>query len=243
MENNKKDGNYKESSTSFIEKKASEDLSRILGEKVLQNNLKNITDIDLKTENDVTIDVQYSNNFAKYGDVRVDVVSAYIQNNQECQKRTTHEGNNKVVSKKEELINTVAERLKGMKILKFGKVLDDNSPDILCYYFYDEKLKEMKDPDKILITSSDSLVSYICNQSKNKIDIKINNKQGLNDKHGSAFIPVNCKDLAENIDDAVFCDYKDLDKNKEKINKLYENIKDKKANNTEKENNQEDKGN
>ena len=69
--------NYREQLTEYTEKLAI-DIFKKLGITAISNNNSNITNVDLLVgENSTKIDVQFSQDFAKCGDLRLDVVSAY----------------------------------------------------------------------------------------------------------------------------------------------------------------------
>lgn len=162
---------------------------KLLQEFGIQCNASNIvttTDVDITTETGKKIDVQYSNNFAKYGDFRVDIVSAFVYG-----KNTSIQCNT--------ILNKFEKKYK-CKITKAGKVYQPNYVDYLMVFFYNNGY--IKDTtENILIIKISELLQYIDDHSAELFDcIKINDKDKYNlpDKHGSAFLPIKVCDLQNN---------------------------------------------
>lgn len=148
-----------------------------------------ITDVDITTDTNKKIDVQYSNNFAKYGDFRVDIVSAFVYE-RTTEGQTNH--NNEILNKFEEANRCTVE--------KAGKIFQPNYVDFLIVFFYDDMYQ--KDTiENILIIKVSELHNYI-NQNAEDLfrQIKINDKRRYNlpDRHGSAFLPIKVCDLQNN---------------------------------------------
>ncbi len=178
---------YYDKETKFTENLACEILNNI-GIKNYLNNLVSITDVDIKTESGLKIDVQFSKNFAKYGDYRLDIISAYSHNCVENKMNNfSYDENISFTSNFEYKYNCT--------VNKVGKLFQKDYLDALIILFYNG-VKINKKPDYILIIKKDDLISYLKVNKKTLFnEIKINNKIGLQDKHGSAFIPINAKSL------------------------------------------------
>lgn len=191
-----KTGNYRETKTNYTEELSVLILNE-LGINVKRNNLQNKTAVDLILENKIRMDVQYSQDFKKWGDLRIDFISAYLS------KDNKNVSNLDSLNLKKE-IKSLFEKFQkdyDKKVVKVGKYFQDNYLDAVIILFYNEKLdinkpKEENLPNKILIINKDNLLNYIVNNI-DKLNIKLNDKNGLGDKHGSAFIPVNVKSLVK----------------------------------------------
>ncbi|BEG57369.1 hypothetical protein NHP21005_10570 [Helicobacter sp. NHP21005] len=71
--------NYRESDALYTENLGVKILEK-LGIVAIKNNTKDIHAVDLITEiNHIRIDVQYSQDFKRWGDLRLDFVSAYLR--------------------------------------------------------------------------------------------------------------------------------------------------------------------
>ncbi len=161
---------------------------KLLQEFGIQCNASNTvttTDVDITTETGKKIDVQYSNNFAKYGDFRVDIVSAFVYG------ENTNIQYNTILDKFEKRYKC--------KITKAGKVYQPNYVDyLIVFFYYNRYIKDTT--ENILIIKISELLQYIDDNSAELFDcIKINDKgkYDLPDKHGSAFIPINVCCLQE----------------------------------------------
>lgn len=154
-----------------------------------RNNLVNETDVDIITDKGIKIDAQYSEDFAKWGDLRVDIVSAFSPKNIAADKNYVFN----------EALNTIRnfKQKYNCQIEKVGKIIPDGYLDFLAILFYNYKFSK-GDPDKLMFISRADLISYI-NAARATLfeKIKINNKSGLSDRHGSAFIPINAEELAQ----------------------------------------------
>ena len=187
--------------------------------KAKRNNIENKTNVDVILQNGTKIDVQYSQNFAQYGDLRIDAISAYSKGVKGEGYYTNENIPESIVDKFNNL-----EKEKGIKIDKIGKCFqEDDYLDATMILFYNDKLdiqdKTKQKPDSVMIITRNDIINYL-NGDANKHfkNIKINNKKGLGDVHGSAFLPINAKDLKENTN--CFCGTIDeLKEAKDKIKK------------------------
>jgi hypothetical protein len=202
--------NYRETKTDFTEKLSAKILSE-LGLSVKRNNLQNKTAVDLIVENKIKMDVQYSQDFKKWGDFRVDFVSAYLQKNY----------NVKDLDVDLELLDLFSEFEKrfDVKIVKPGKYFQKDYVDGVIILFYNEKLnlEEKNEPDFILIVSKKELINYLKKYKEKLIkEVKLNDKSGLGDRHGSAFLPIKVAHLVKNSR-CIFTSLEQVKKNKDNI--------------------------
>ncbi len=153
-----------------------------------RNNLDDKKDVDLILNVagiDYTADVQFSQNFEKYKDVRFDLISmaksefsiSEIENH--LKKSTT---------------GLLFDELKQiMNIIKVGKIYHKKRPDFLIYWFFNNEMlrPETQQPDYILILNTESLVNYLNDYWRYHLnEFKINKKKrnGLEDDFISAFM-------------------------------------------------------
>jgi len=183
-------------------------------EKVSRNNIEKITETDLLVEN-LEIDVQFSDNFDRYGEARIDMLSAFnFKNNY-----------SKTLSMKEIDLDNPSKLSLDLKIYKFGKWFDKNLHGVI-FLFYNGKSPRLdsineykeylsKNLVKIVYLKRSSL-NKLFNQNKNIIkEIKVNNKKGNNiyESHQSAFLPINVEYLVKNNFCNEFLSFDDFIKN------------------------------
>ena len=157
-----------------------------------KNNLNNITDVDLMTDSGYKIDVQYSRNFSKYGDCRIDIVSAFYPRIHYTDYEYTYDKN-------ETFLNNFQKKFH-CNIHKPGKIFVDGYVDALIVLLYDNEYNFETKPDHILLIRVDRLRESIDENPEYFFEkIKINDKayHSLSDKHGSAFAPIKAEELAE----------------------------------------------
>lgn len=177
------------------ERKFSENLSlnilRECGINSKLNNEKNITDVDIVTENGKKIDVQLSTNFALYGDFRLDIVSAFsppIVNKQ---------NNIYKYNLKENFLKNFSHKFKCV-IHKPGKIMQKDYLDFFFILFYNNKFTKSY-PDYVFIISTKEMLGFMKDRREDLFEkIKINDKSKLDDRCGSAFIPISVKELKDN---------------------------------------------
>ena len=216
---------YKPTKTSYTEN-LSVKIFKQLGISAKRNNTTNTTAVDLVTDiNGVKIDVQYSQDFETWGDLRFDHISAY-SNGEKGKTYSEIE-----IFKKFESKN-------GFKVDKVGKHYQDDYLDAIIVLFYNKKL-EIEDatkdynPDKVLLVTKEKLLKYVDDNLEECIkNTKLNDKSKVGDIHGSAFIPIkvskfnkdkNCyfgtieelKSKSEEIKNYLGC--KEEDKNKKSL--------------------------
>ena len=130
----------------------------------------------------IKVDVQYSQNFACYGDLRLDFISAYS-------KGLKGIGSSNIDIFKE------FEKFYGLKVDKVGKYFQQDYLDAVMVLFYDYKFQQNQ-PDKMMIIGKQELLNYLSeNIEKCFKNLKLNNKKDLGDTHGSAFLPIKVTDL------------------------------------------------
>lgn len=187
--------------------------------KAKRNNLHS-NGIDLIVNDSEYVDVQYSFNFKKYGDIRIDVLSAfYFKDNKQSALDYIKNSNNN---------NCFEDFNEKLTINKFGKYLDSN---VKCngvfYFLFDEdkptkngypdidKIKAMKISKIVYIPTK--IINYELNNYwlENKSNFKINDKfkNNLNEKHSSAFVCFNLNRLINKYEIPVFKNRDDLSNN------------------------------
>lgn len=177
-----------EKETDFTENLVVSFLNR-MGISARRNNLIRETDVDIVTDKGIKIDAQYSENFAKWGDLRVDIISAFSPKNTVADEKYRFNDS----------LDTIRnfELKHNCQVIKAGKIIPEGYLDFLAILFYNDKFAK-KDPDWIMFISRSDLISYIKPLRAELFEkIKVNNKSGLGDRHGSAFIPVKVKELAQ----------------------------------------------
>ena len=139
------------------------------------------------------VDFQYSSDFIKYGDIRIDIISAYEKGNQ-----TNYNILANIKSDLNEVdklsIEDFKEALQGnLKVQKFGKLFDKDLNSIIFFVFNQEdKDVNVEDiPDIIAIIPRLTIENFIVKYHKSIFNkIKLNDKSKVGDKHGSAFIAI-----------------------------------------------------
>lgn len=181
-----------------------------------RNNIEDKLAVDIHTEDNIKIDVQYSNNYEKYGDFRLDIVSVYTPKNVRPNPSYKYDPNKDLIYNFKEKYNC--------NIKKKGKIFQKDYLDYFIILFYKQKQKYINQvPDFILLISKKDLIDY-CEPKVSYLfsQIKTNNKQtgfndiGLKDEHGSAFIPLSVSDLCRNTN-CIFGSYDELLTKKEQV--------------------------
>lgn len=136
-------------------------------------------------------DCQYSGDFLRFGDVRLDFISAYDDtgtNYQLLQKQAmdrvgSYQGN----------LKSFLQSL--VKIYKLGKIFDDIA--FIIYFLYDNKIKTISDvqckPRKVLLLDVPKVRELIESEWREMISRKclwFNNKEWTGDDFGSAFLTI-----------------------------------------------------
>ena len=187
--------------TDITERRAAKLLNNS-GFKAKINNLKNKTYIDLLVDNNL-IDVQFSFNFDKYGDIRFDLLSAFQWNSGSDNKQFLYD-----LKCGTPLKFASENHIKENK--KYGKYFDKNNEmEGVIYFLYNgamPKNKEefIKKPIASIVYIPKALIEKeILNNIKGHAKrIKINDKEtnALKESFNSAFIPISVKYLAQKYD-------------------------------------------
>lgn len=186
-----------------------------------RNNLIN-NEIDLVINKNTYIDVQYSFNFKKYGDIRIDVLSAF-----------NFKDDNKSIEliNKSNKISCFDDFEENFNVAKYGKYLDNNvNCSGIFYFLFDgdkpttnnipniEKIKNLKISKIVYMPTS--VIKYELNNFwvENKKNFKINDKikNNLNEKHLSAFVALNLNKMVKKYEIPIFNNREDLKNNFEK---------------------------
>ncbi len=165
-----------------------------------RNNLKDIKAVDLIV-NGKKVDVQFSQNFGNYGDIRIDVISAgYYGDNWELNQ-------NEFLSR--------LEFIHKIRISKVGKYFLDGYADYVVYLIYNGKIictseGKLSKPDGLLLLSVNEVVDYInCNIDRFVGKVKINDKKnnGISESHLSAFLPLSLEEIRSNFNDFSYNEF------------------------------------
>lgn len=193
-------GDYKLDKTFSFEERGIQFLKSI-GFNIESNNMgeENKTKTDykiLKNKTDVNkgfffVDFQFSSDFALYGDIRVDIISAYYKkdykaNNDIYQSLKKDLKIFNLEKAKEELENIV-------EVKKYGKLFDEELNSILFFIFNknEKSINENDIPDIITIIPRKTILKFLeLYPNKFLKSIKFNDKSEVKDAHGSAFITV-----------------------------------------------------
>lgn len=181
-----------------------------LGIKCKKNNETDKTNVDIITENNKKIDVQYSNNFGTYGEYRADIVSAYTP--------LYTAGNNAYIYNKNISLIENFEKRYNCEVIKEGKIYQQDYVDYLIVFFYKHNYIKNQTED-ILIIKKESILKYISDNEESLFKKIIKNNKSihfLDDKHGSAFLPIKISILQENFE-CFFGSLQNLYNQKDKI--------------------------
>lgn len=178
---------------------------------IFQRNNMTSNDIDLKvldSQNKMlcTIDVQYSMNYAKYGDVRIDLMSA----------GRLIENTGREIWKLNKDIKESNEPYHYFKYLfiinKSGKYFEKQAKNMLgvFYYFYngsfDKNIDNFKahKADFVFFLPTRVVLQELENSAHVVIKINDKKKNGINENHHSAFICLNINEISKNYDIPIF---------------------------------------
>ena len=142
--------------------------------KSFKNNETDVLSVDIITEGNIKIDVQYSQNFSLYGDIRLDLVSCFSNG---------FNGTSRFLEflKLEEYFN--------LSVVKPGKLFSEGYLDYLMILVYNKSFSIEMRPDKVIFLKRSNLLHFLRAPSVIK-KAKINNKSNLSDFYGSIFLPV-----------------------------------------------------
>lgn len=181
-------------------------LIKAMGFGIEANNIDN-NDIDYRIKKDKNktildierdyfyVDFQYSADFVLYGDIRIDIVSAYDANSIELSMQEIKNTLQTSISQVDQLttqnLKTIIQQI--AKVNKFGKLFDERLNSII-FFIFNKKDKEIKKddiPDIIAIIPRNTITKCIKKYPQLFVrNIKFNHKAELGDSHGSAFIAI-----------------------------------------------------
>lgn len=164
---------------------------RLAGLQAEKNNGARITETDFFCEG-VLCDFQYSCAFDRYRDVRVDVVSAYCS---PMSRRVLQDTLRQNISDgpPDDLLAYLGNF---MAVQKVGKFFDPSlrRPEYVLYWFFtggQEKLNPEKDHPVAIYRADTRMLEHYLQQTwkmwVRRGRLRLNNKRGLGDRHGSAF--------------------------------------------------------
>jgi hypothetical protein len=172
--------------TEKTEKLAHDILSR-LHFKVEQNNKKTVTDVDLKINDKIKIDVQFIRNFN--GTIYFDFISAFYYNEQP-------------IKYKNDILNRF-QKEKNASIKKPGKYFQDDYVDYVIILAYNDKNLNNNDLEEIFFISKDDVLDYFNNISLNEIKINNKKKHELKDDWESSFVPFEVSDFEKKMPNSL----------------------------------------
>ncbi len=197
----------------YLEDAACQILQSCLTDYVITRNNQASNDIDLKITNHdhqllCTMDVQYSMNFKKYGDVRIDLMSAGSLVQQSHLSVQALNANIEDSPNSFECFNAL------FCVHKYGKYFSPSSQNMLgvFYYFYhhsfDKQLASFKQHKADFIFFLPKRVVLHELKTNPKLILKINDKQKhhLHESHHSAFICLNIHDMSKKYQLPLFYD-------------------------------------
>lgn len=192
---------FRDNKTNHLEQRCLS-LFQAMGFAASRNNLTNILDIDYLIQaanTDLYVDFQYSADFHKYGEIRVDFISAYsclpIYSNTllyDLERKIAAEF---ATNQNKSLTGLQSSIEKCLYVTKYGKVFDMKLSSI-AYYIYNKPDKEIKTetiPDIIAVIRRTTLFEFLDRYLADLISarkLKLNDKSELGDMHGSAFIAI-----------------------------------------------------
>lgn len=157
------------------------------------NNKRIVTEVDILTDSGKKIDVQLSTDFARYGDFRLDIVSAFYPPNK------SYLNPSYIYNEEENFLQNFSHKYK-CEIYKKGKIMLKDYLDFFFILFYNNKFKQDK-PDYLFIISKREILAYMKDRRADLFaKIKINDKSRLDDRCGSAFIPISVRHLRNNCE-------------------------------------------
>ncbi len=208
--------NHYENAANFTENLAVKILNE-WGIECKRNNVTDITAVDIITTTGLKIDVQYSADFSAYGDFRLDIVSAFFP-------PSINKNRYYIYNKNCGILDNFCNKY-GCQIVKSGKIMQSGYLDLFFILFYKNKFAEYA-PDWILLASSKDIVQYVRPRVEYLFEhIKINAKSNLDDRHGSAFIPINVKALQKSSE-CLFGTLRELSDNRSLIHEYLERAGD-----------------
>ena len=201
-------GDYKTNKTTELEDRCC-CLLNSLGVIAKKNNAVKVTDTDFIC-GDKYIDFQYSCNFGDWGDIRIDIVSAYkYKNGNSSNDRQFVQKSFAKMDSNDFGNHQLADFLRTqIEIDKWGKVAntgDKQYPHSLVYFIFNNPDKminaKIDTPDYIYFVKTKMLLNYIKTNWKTLVKgnrLLLNDKRELGDLHGSAFFAIQLAELLNN---------------------------------------------
>lgn len=191
---------YRKVLTDKLEKSGLDFINGFTNIKVSRNNLTTITAPDYVKEDGRYIDFQFSADFGKYGDFRVDLISAFLIKEAKTPEELDNISREKLQKLKSKDISSEKDIFEFIKsefenISKKGKYFTEEKLDQIIFFIYNSKTPNFdRKPDKIFILEKTDVLEYLNKEIKNlRRALKVNIKKDINDMHGSMFIPINLK--------------------------------------------------
>ncbi len=186
--------------------------------KLNNNKFSKDTDIDIALISNgykiSEIDVQYTTNFSKYGDVRIDLMSCgYLKQN--FSKMNVKSLNNFLYYNKN--IETFKDMFSIKKVGKYFQKSENNLFNGVFYFVFDDNVQKDLNTIKATNVNGFFFIPYriILEEvrNNNNLIIKVNDKKAnnLNDDFHSAFICLNAKKLLDKYELPFFNNLNDLE--------------------------------
>ncbi len=196
--------------TRYLEERALQSLDAMCRKlspplKAEAHNLEEINAVDFRVSGPGKywlIDFQYSGDFARYGDIRIDVLSAWQHKGLVAlERRALQEEMKRDVPRSAETFAGYLALF--MEVVKWGKIYQPDGPQALLYFVYNHAIKTVPDvqgrePDKAFFLRCRDLRDFIDRRWRALISegrLKLNDKSALGDDHGSAFFAIPFVDL------------------------------------------------
>lgn len=191
-------GNFRDKETNSLEERGKKFLDKFTKFNVQRNNLSQKNLPDYINEDGNFIDFQFSKNFGKYGDFRVDLISAYtfpeIKSPSELDLKSKESltcllnGN---ISNDQDVFDFISQHF---NINKKGKYFEEENLTHVLFFIYNSgqpDLSKESFPDKVFLINKQDLLDYLSKFIKSLIrNVKTNHKVDVNDIHGSMFLPI-----------------------------------------------------
>lgn len=158
-------------------------------ESIARNNLVVATQPDYSVGSRLG-DCQYSGDFAKWGDLRLDLISAYdssenykVLQDSAIYRSRSHQGN----------LKSFLQSL--VKVNKWGKIFDDIA--FVLYFLYGSTVRTINDvqckPTKVILLDIPKVRDMVENKWREMVGrrgLRFNSKKGTGDDFGSAFLAI-----------------------------------------------------
>jgi len=172
----------------YMEEKGWRLLQNVPGyEGIVRNNIEISNQPDYLVDSRLG-DCQYSGDFAKWGDIRLDLISAYDSS------ETYKDLQDNVIYRSRSYQGNLKSFLQSVvKVNKWGKIFDDIA--FILYFLYGGTIKTLSDvqcqPRKVILLDVPKVREMIENNWREMIAkrcLRFNSKKGTGDNFGSAFL-------------------------------------------------------